>query len=172
MDGIILEREKWYLRYRAVLKRRPGGDSEEERKEGVLYWITIFLRWGMEAGIGFGEGRGREGTDEDEAREGRGGGREEEVEVSGLGGEDPVVLAAGWDQHGGDLRLRRLRFGRGERGVENRNAERIGVVVWRVRVRIWEGEADEAVRGELGEVHGRLTSPHASFFSFSGSKGN
>lgn len=81
-------------------------------------------------------------ADEDEAREA--GRAEEELEVAGLGGEDPVALATGGDEHGGDSGGGGWLGG----GVEDGDSEEAVVAGGGERRKVGEGEGDEARRYE------------------------
>lgn len=90
---------------------------------------------------------------------GEAGGGEEEVEVAGAGGEDPVAVPAGRDEH-----RRRRRDGRGREGrIEDGNPDalpRIAVAAAPVPVRIG-GVAEERVGEGEGDEAGRRDAPQA-----------
>lgn len=90
---------------------------------------------------------------------GEAGGGEEEVEVASPGGEDPVVVSTGRDEH-----RRRRRDGRGGEGrIEDGNPDalpRVAVAAAPVPVRIG-GVADERVGEGEGNEAGRRDAPQA-----------
>jgi hypothetical protein len=146
---VIVEGEQGDVRDAIAPKCSTGAESQEEGKEPRAGGIRV--RAGGGAGDDSRGRRGELGADEYEARErALGLGGEEELDLPGAGGEDPVAVPAGRDEH-----RRRPRGGRrrrrGEKGVEDGHAEELPVlarVAVRVRgvveERVGEGEGDEA----------------------------
>jgi hypothetical protein len=90
---------------------------------------------------------------------GEAGGREEEVEVTGAGGEDPVAVLAGRDEH----RRRRRDGRRGKGRIEDGNPDAlpgVAVAAAPVPVRIG-GVAEERVGKGEGDEAGRRDAPQA-----------
>lgn len=137
-----MEGEQWDFRDGIVPKRSPGAQRPEEGEEPRVRRIRVRASGGAR------DDRGRRrrelGADEYETREwGMGLGGEEEVELPGAGGEDPVPVPAGRDEH-----RRRPRGERGwgcrERSVEDGHPEELRPVAVRVggvvEERVGEGE--------------------------------